>query len=66
MQIKGGMCTKEELLRLVRGTKLIWLPGEMVSCRYTLLNSNYGNFISLHQISRRAVGQCRQCTPEIP
>lgn len=25
------MCTKEELFRLVRETRLIWLPGEMVS-----------------------------------
>ncbi|KAF8418831.1 beta-lactamase/transpeptidase-like protein [Tirmania nivea] len=28
------MCTKEELFKLVRGTRLIWLPGEMVSCRW--------------------------------
>lgn len=28
-------CTKEELFELVKGTRLIWLPGEMVSCRYT-------------------------------
>lgn len=45
------MCTKEELFRLVRGTRLIWLPGEMVSCRYTPPNSNYEIFISLYQIS---------------
>lgn len=46
---------KEELFRLVRGTRLILLPGEMVSCRYTPLNSNYENFISLYQISYCAI-----------